>query len=35
MTITPNTFYMNGVAGAGKTEVCFKSIRQRYYDQEA
>lgn len=35
MTITPNAFYMNGVAGAGKTEVCFKSIRQRFYDQEA
>lgn len=35
VTVTPNTFYMNGVAGAGKTEVCFKSIRQRFYDQEA
>ncbi len=35
VTVSPNTFYMNGVAGAGKTEVCFKSIRQRYYDQES
>lgn len=34
-TITPNVVYINGVAGAGKTEVVLKNIRQRFYEQAA
>lgn len=34
-TIAPNTVYINGVAGAGKTEVVLKNIRQRFYEQSA
>lgn len=34
-TVTPNVVYINGVAGAGKTEVVLKNIRQRFYEQQA
>lgn len=35
MTVTPNTAHIDGVAGAGKTQVVMKNIRQRYSDQDA
>ena len=34
-TVTPNVVYINGVAGAGKTEVVLKNIRQRFHEQAA
>ena len=34
-TVTPNVVYINGVAGAGKTEVVLRNIRQRFYEQDA
>lgn len=34
-TITPNTVYIDGRAGAGKTEVVLKAIRQRFKEESA
>jgi hypothetical protein len=34
VTVTPNVVHIDGVAGAGKTEVVLKDVRQRYSDEE-
>ena len=34
-TITPNIVHIDGAAGAGKTEVVLKAVRQRFKDEDA
>jgi primosomal protein N' len=34
-TITPNIVHIDGTAGAGKTEVVLKAVRQRFKDEDA